>query len=205
MLTLWGGQRAFCDGIGRRSFLRVGALGGVLTLADLLRLRAAGRPKDAPGAAKSVIMIYLDGGCCHLDTYDLKPNAPIEIRGPFRPITTKVPGIMLCEFFPRQAAIADKLAVIRSVVGMEDSHTDDQVMSGWGSSRKAAMGQPSLGAVVSKLRGLDIREEVPPFVSLRRLTPGLEPGNLGVGHRLLALNVGPAFRHLDRATLGCGR
>src|SRR6266566_1848206 len=101
----------FCDGLTRRDFLRVGALGfGGLTLADLLRLRTAGAVAPE-GRGKSVIMICLGGGPSHVDTYDMKPAAPREFRGEFRPIRTNVPGMEISEMLPQQAKIADKFAV----------------------------------------------------------------------------------------------
>src|SRR5256885_8587902 len=114
MMTFFDGSpERFCDGLSRRSFLRAGglALGG-LVWSDFLRLKAAGAvvPK---GRAKSVIMICLGGGPSHVDMYDMKPDAPAEIRGEFRPIKTNVPGMQLCELLPQQARIADKFAVVR--------------------------------------------------------------------------------------------
>ena len=103
MLTLVGEQNRLCDRVSRRAFLRIGALGG-LTLADVLRLEAGQPPAQAN--RKSVILIFLEGGASHLDTYDLKPAAPAEIRGEFRPIRTSVSGFDLCELMPRQAQIA---------------------------------------------------------------------------------------------------
>src|SRR6187402_679568 len=100
MLTIWGDNHRFCDGLSRRSFLKIGAFGAGLTLADLLRLRAQG---GTPSSAKTAIMIYLPGGPSHLDMYDLKPEAPAEIRGEFKPIQTNVPGVQICEHFPLQA------------------------------------------------------------------------------------------------------
>ena len=187
MLTICRKTRSSrCDRLGRRDFLRIGALGW-LTLADLFRLRAVAASK-AGGATqrnKSVIMVYLDGGPSHVDTYDLKPEAPSEFRGEFNPIRTNVPGIMVSEHFPQQARIMDKLAILRAIAGMADSHSDCQVMSGWSvreGDKASTGGHPSVGAVVSRTRSAG-RAEVPPFVSLRGLTPGLEPGILGVAHR----------------------
>src|SRR5213078_1945252 len=99
MLTLFGpsDRGSTCDGVSRRDFLRIGALGvGGLTLADLLRLKAEGAVQ-AESAHKAVIMVYLPGGPSHIDMYDLKPDAPAEYRGEFRPIRTNVPGIDVCE------------------------------------------------------------------------------------------------------------
>src|SRR5262249_26535399 len=108
MLTLWGVKQRFCDGISRRDFLKIGAFGAGLTLAEMLRVRALAQtsPKNT---LKSAIMIYLPGGPSHLDMYDLKPDAPKEFRGEFRPIATNVPGVHICEHFPRQARMWDKL------------------------------------------------------------------------------------------------
>ena len=108
MLTIWGQEDlSLCDGHSRREFLQVGALGvGGLTLADLLRLQArAGEPTRTPH--KAVIMIYLCGAPPHQDMYDLKPDAPAEVRGEFKPIKTNVPGFDICEQMPLQATIAD--------------------------------------------------------------------------------------------------
>jgi hypothetical protein len=201
LLTIWGERRlALGPGLSRRSFLRIGALGGALTLADLLRLRATAAPSGSKPAPpnKSVIMVYLNGGPSHLDTYDLKPDAPREFRGIFDTIETKVPGIRICEYLEKQAEIMDKLAILRAVTGMVAEHVDDVVMSGWPSAKKAAAGRPSLGAVVSKVHGFR-RPGIPPFVSFRNLTPGLEPGNLGLGHRPFGLAFPNPGRNLSLA------
>src|SRR4029453_3613786 len=101
MLTLWGAAQRFCDGISRRGFLKIGAFGAGLTLADMLRARAAANAAGAPPPApkNAAIMIYLPGGPSHMDMYDLKPEAPAEYRGEFRPIQTNVPGVQICEHF----------------------------------------------------------------------------------------------------------
>ena len=153
MLTIHGARQRFCDGVSRRNFLRIGglALGG-LTLPDLLR----GSAQAGAGSTdtKSIIMIYLPGGPSHMDTYDLKPDAPAEYRGEFKSIKSKVPGMDFCEFFPRQAAIADKLAVIRTVTGIVEEHAPAQVMSGYGQAIGLTQGgRPGLGAILSKLQG----------------------------------------------------
>ena len=108
MLTLLGPSHRYCDGLSRRSFLRLGglALGG-LSLPQLLR---AGQKSHRH---RSVIMVYLSGGLAHQDTVDLKPNAPAEVRGEFKPIATSVPGVQLCELLPRLARCADKVAILR--------------------------------------------------------------------------------------------
>src|SRR5262249_13514979 len=114
----------FCDGISRRNFLRVGSLGlAGLNLPDLLRWKAQAASSSSPPldgedrlrGNKSIIMVYLFGGPSHLDRYDLKPEAPAEYRGEFKPISTNVPGTQICELMPLQAKIADKLAIVRNM------------------------------------------------------------------------------------------
>src|SRR5204863_4608054 len=134
MFTFLGSKQKFCDGINRRNFLKIGAFGAGLTLADMLRAKAMATPvANAPGSpstAKSAIMIYLPGGPSHMDMYDLKPDAPMEYRGEFRPIQTNVSGVQISEHFPRQARMFDKLTAIRSIVSV-DEHSDSLVMTGY--------------------------------------------------------------------------
>ncbi len=105
MLTIPGPRSRFCDGMSRRSWLQIGglALGG-LTLPEILRGESASGVRNR---AKGIIMVLLPGGPSHLDMYDLKPDAPSEIRGEFRPIATNVPGIDICELMPRLAGMAE--------------------------------------------------------------------------------------------------
>src|SRR5437870_11032413 len=131
MLTIYGHGLRYCDGVSRRGFLRIGGLGlgaGALTLADLNRLEAAA---GKPSSHKAVINIFLGGGPPHQDMFDLKMDAPNEIRGEFRPIATRVPGIQICEVFPRLAAHMDKAVVIRSMVGATGGHDAIQCTTGW--------------------------------------------------------------------------
>src|SRR4051812_16029278 len=131
MLTFLGPRSRFCDSVSRRSFLQIGgwALGG-LSLPGLLRAEAvAGRRTHM-----SVIVVYLSGGLAHQDTFDLKPNAPAEVRGEFNPIPTSVPGVHVCELLPRLARCMDKVTVVRSVVGLADEHSSWQNMCGAGMS-----------------------------------------------------------------------
>src|SRR5947209_18955231 len=128
MLTLWGKSNRYCDGVNRRDFLKIGAFGAGLTLAEMLRLQASGAQTTA--RPKSAIMVYLPGGPSHMDMYDLKPDAPMEFRGEFKPIATNVAGVQICELFPRQARMWDKFAVIRSVVGGQE-HSDSQTHTGY--------------------------------------------------------------------------
>src|SRR5438552_9098021 len=111
MLTIWGDRQRFCDGITRRSFLKIGAFGAGLTLTELLRARSLAGTAG-PKRARSAIMIYLPGGPSHIDTYDMKPNAPKEFRGEFKPIATNVAGVQICEYLPLQAASIRRSAQI---------------------------------------------------------------------------------------------
>jgi len=185
MLTIYGRPNRFCDGISRRGFLRIGGLGigaGALTLADLNRLEAAA---GKTARQKAVINVFLGGGPPHQDMFDLKLDAPVEIRGEFSPIATKVPGIQICEVFPQLAAIMDRCVIIRSVVGATDRHDAFQCMTGWTVKDLTSLGgRPSLGSVVSKLQG-PTEPSVPPFVGLAEPTKEIrwsdagKPGFLG--------------------------
>jgi hypothetical protein len=190
MLTLWGKRQAFCDGISRRNFLKIGAFGAGLTLAEMLRLRALA---GTGSSSKAAIMIYLPGGPPHLDMYDLKPDAPKEFRGEFKPIATNVPGVQICELFPRQARMWARLACLRSIVSA-DEHSDSLVMTGYRESENRTTHHPSFGAVMSKLRGS--ANDIPPYVSLRGMSRyGTDSGYLGVAHRPFTPD-GPGFQDL---------
>jgi hypothetical protein len=195
MFTIWGAKQRFCDGLSRRNFLKLGAFGAGLTLADVLRLRATGSPA-APSSGKSAIMIYLPGGPSHMDMYDLKPNAPAEYRGEFKPIPTNVPGVEISEHFPLQAQMWDKLACIRSLVAAAE-HSDHETHTGYSEAANQLGHHPAMGAVISKLRA-GASNDIPPYVSLRGLSGGLEPGFLGVANRAFAPS-GPGMDNLRLA------
>ena len=171
MLNLLGERFRLCDAITRRGMLRVGALGlGGLTLADLLRHKALARAAGQPVKDTSVILLWLAGGPSHLDMYDLKPSAPAEFRGEFRPIDTNVPGIQISEHLPRQAALMDKLAIVRSGTHTNAGH-------GMGSQWMRTGYQPTLevndniypscGSIVARLRGANV-PGIPSYVTLPR-------------------------------------
>jgi len=202
MLTIWGGKQRFCDGLSRRSFLQIGAFGAGLTLAGMLRSKALGNSNSSASAPtkstanKAAIMVYLPGGPSHMDMYDLKPDAPKEFRGEFNPIATNVPGVQISEHFVRQAKMFDKLAVVRSLVSV-DEHSDSLVMTGYSENTNRLAHHPSFGAVMSKMRG-EAMADVPPFVSLRGMGPGTEPGFLGIAHRPFTPD-GPGLQNLKLA------
>ena len=149
-LTTAGPKFSLCDGLSRRSFLQVGGLAmGGLSLPGLLDLEARA---GTGGSKKSVIMVFLSGGPPHQDMVDLKPEAPVEVRGEFSPIDTNVPGIQLCELLPDLAQRTDKLAIIRSLVGSEGRHAAFQCLTGNNFERQPPGGWPALGAVASKLK-----------------------------------------------------
>ena len=142
MLSICGSNRnRFCDNLDRRSVLRLGSLGFAtgLSLADILR---ASSPKT--DSTKSVIMVYLCGGPTQFETFDPKPDAPVEIRGSFQPTATKIPGIQYCELLPKLSAMNDKFSVIRSLVGMENRHESFQCYSGRAGGRPQD-GEPAGG------------------------------------------------------------
>ena len=205
MLTLLGERQRFCDGVSRRSFLRIGGLAmGGLALPQLLRAEAAA---GIGRSQKSVIMIFLSGGPPHQDMFDLKMDAPAEIRGEFQPIATNVPGIQICEHLPRMAAMMDRLVPIRSLVGSVGQHAAFQCLTGWPAERQPAGGWPSFGSVVSKLQG-PARAGTPPFVSLTPkmkgggwADPG-QPGFVGQAHSPFTPNAeGRANLMLNGITL----
>jgi len=148
----------------RREFLKIGSLGvGGLSLSELLRDEAKAGIRSS---TKSVIFIYLVGGPPHQDMFDLKPNAPAEIRGPWKPIPTNVPGIEICEAFPLMAKMMDKFTIIRSLVGNQIDHDAVQVFNGRDPLKPKPGGNwPQFGSVVAKLQG-HTEPAVPGFISL---------------------------------------
>jgi hypothetical protein len=188
MLTIYGRPRRshdFCDGLNRRDFLRIGglALGGV----TLPKLLAAEHQAGLRGSHKAVINVFLPGGPPHQDMWDIKIDAPSEIRGEFRPIKTNVAGIEICELFPRIAGMMDKFVPIRSIVGASGAHHSFETITGRRPNPAPAGGWPSMGAWVSKLQG-PVNRTIPPHLSLFYKTghapwgdPG-EGGFLGVAH-----------------------
>src|SRR5262249_30245918 len=134
----------------------------------LLRLRARATEEGRPTRDTACILVWLDGGPSHIDTYDPKPDAPAEYRGQFRPIRTRVPGLDVCERLPRQARVMDRLAVLRSLAHRANDHVNGphQVLTGYYGAevqRNLAPMNPSTGSVTARLRGAN-RPGMPPYV-----------------------------------------
>ena len=188
MLTLNGPRYRYCDGVSRRSFLKIGGLGmGGIGLPQLLQAEEAAKSSGSGRRHKSVIMVYLSGGLAHQDTFDLKPEAPEGIRGEFKPIATRIPGVQFGELLPRLASCNDKFAVIRSIVGLRDEHSSFQNITGYPMDFSRLQGKPHFGSVVAKTQG-PVDPVVPPFIDLFPVmqhkpynTPG--PGHLGMNCR----------------------
>ncbi len=201
----------------RRDCVRIGAIGlGGLTLPDLLRLRAlADGPKPGPAAkgaatlapkAKSVVVLFLSGGPAHQDMWDLKPDAPEEIRGTFRPIDTNVAGIRVCEHMPRMARVADKYSIIRSMQHSQSAHPAAAywMMSGGPIARPAPdasflsrVDRPHLGSALAKVLGPAV-PSMPAFVMVpEAMAPngperaGQHAGFLGASYDPYRINSDP--------------
>ncbi|HEY1785818.1 MAG TPA: DUF1501 domain-containing protein [Pirellulales bacterium] len=192
MFSIYGKPERLCRGWTRREMLTIGALGlGGLALPDLLRAESE---QGLAGSPKAIIMIYLCGAPPHQDMFDLKMDAPAEIRGEFRPIGTNVPGIQICEHLPRLARIMDKLVPIRSVHGSPSGDHDSFICyTGRTVNRQPTGGWPSVGSTISKLLGAR-SPAIPPFVGLAPRTghppygsPG-HPGFLGSAYRAFTPN-----------------
>lgn len=182
MLRIDGSRGRFCDGVSRRNFIKIGALGFAgLSLPNILRAEAASGMRNPH---KAVIMIFLPGGPSHQDIFDLKPDAPSEVRGEFSPIKTNVSGIEICELLPLLARRADKYTLIRSIVGCTGDHDAFQCMTGRSHRQMPPGGWPSLGSCVAKLKG-SVDSAMPPFVGLSpkmgemRWADAGQPGYLG--------------------------
>ncbi len=159
-------RSAFCDGVSRRDFLRIGALGlGGLSLPQLLRAEASAGIRSRGNRHKAVIMVFLPGGPSHQDMFDLKADAPAEVRGEFRPINTNVPGIQICEHMPRLARLADQYTIIRSMVGATDRHDAFQCQTGRLQRGQPPGGWPSVGSFLTRIQGT-ANPAIPAFVGL---------------------------------------
>jgi hypothetical protein len=186
MLSVFGHPQSASTRASRREFLKIGALGlGGLSLPGLLKAEQA---SGISNSHKAVIMIYMVGAPPHQDMYDLKMEAPAEIRGEFKPINTTVPGIQICEHLPKLASIMDKLIPLRSVYGSPSGDHDSFICyTGRSVQKQAPGGWPSIGSTISKVLG-PTNKSVPPFFGLAPDaghppygSPG-HPGFLGLAH-----------------------
>ena len=180
-----GRTRGYCDGLTRRSFVQLGVAGmASVGLSQVLRAKTTSAANGAGSNNKSVILLWLDGGPGHMDTYDMKPEAPSEYRGIWNPIPTNVPGIEITELFPLQAKVADKFSIVRSLHHDTGDHfagahrmltTFDSNVSGAANAIK----NPSLGSVISRMRGAR-DASMPAYVSVPYASSvGLRPGYFG--------------------------
>jgi uncharacterized protein (DUF1501 family) len=187
----------FCDGLTRRDFLHAGAIATLgLSLPQWFALRASGAV--APEKDVNCIMLFLVGGPSHIDTFDPKPSAPEEVRGPFKTIATKAPGIDITEIFPRTAQHTDKFSLIRSVYHTATAvHDTGHQMMQTGRLFTGGIEHPHMGSVLSYLKGQ--RGEMPPYVLLPKpigrtggnLPHGHAAGYLGKAHDPFILNADP--------------
>lgn len=190
---------SFCDGLRRRDFLHAGSAGMLgLGLTDFLSLKAQGAVHNDKSDI-NVIMLFLVGGPSQLDTWDMKPNAPSEIRGPYKPIKTNVPGIEISEIFPRMARHADKWSLVRTLYHTAAAvHDTGHQMMQTGRLFQGGLNHPHMGSVLGKLRGP--KGDVPPHVLLPRpigntggnMPHGQDAGYLGKAHDPFVLNADPS-------------
>lgn len=195
MLSIFGRKIRHCDGITRRDGLRIGTLGFAgLSLPALLQAQAAA---GTGSSHKAVINIHLDGGPPQMDTIDMKPDGPAEVRGEFASIKTSLSGFQICELMPRLATIAHHFAFIRSLIGSIGQHHGFQAQSGFDEKDMQAMGgRPALGSVVAKLLGKPT-DAVPAFVDIMQGRPlvrdSARPGFLGPAFRPFRPNMDAMF------------
>ena len=166
----------------RRDVLQAGALGVSASALAGLGLDPVHAAGALPGRAKSVIYLWVGGGMTHIDSFDPKPEAPEEVRGELTAISTRLPGVQFCETLPRLAAVADRLAVVRSFSHDSNDHLLSQVytLSGRKVNRNQLFSEPNIGAIVSHLYGS--RNGLPGYIAVPGITrPGPPPHNLFVG------------------------
>src|SRR3954469_24822089 len=180
-VVTWNDDPAHFRKPGRREFLRVGVVGALgLTLADYFKMKDHAAPQAFPTqetAVKSIIQIVLPGGMAHQESWDPKPDAPLEYRGPFNVVKTKIPGVVLNENFKSIAQVADKMTIIRSIAGKEADHGRASYTMYTGYRKSPAIVHPSMGAVVSHEFGP--RKDLPPYVAVPNPTEYGGTGYLG--------------------------
>jgi hypothetical protein len=200
MLHVGSTNIPLCSGIDRRSFLQAGAAAMAgLSLPEWLRLEAAGVVDEKKAKIRNCITLFMVGSPGHLDTWDMKPDAPEDIRGKFKPISTSVPGTQICEHFPRMARVMDRVALIRSLhYSTGASHENGQRWMMTGHDFNAANKQPHMGSVISRVFGQ--RGDLPSSIILPAAigntgtsTPhGQESAYLGSAHQPFFLGNDPA-------------
>ena len=177
----------YCDGQKRRDFLKAGAIGAAgFSMANYLQLAEAGQV-DQNAKGKAGILIYLTGGPSHMDTFDLKPDAPKEYRGTFNPIKTNVSGVEISEHLPKMAKCADKYAVLRGVSHTLAAHQLGRIYMNTGNRPLPALVYPSYSAVVSK--EMEAPADIPKTVAVPN--PIHPAGFLGVAHNPLSTGATP--------------
>jgi Protein of unknown function (DUF1501) len=182
-----GKSGMYCDGMTRRSFVQLGVAGmASVGLSRILAAKEASRQAGHPAKDTSVIMLWLDGGPSHMDTYDMKPEAPVEYRGIWKPIHTNVPGMDICEMLPHQAKVADKFSLVRSLHHDNGDHfagAHYMLTSRAGASGADTTGKyPSIGAIATKLSGAH-RPGMPAYVAVPYAASiGLRPGYFGANY-----------------------
>src|SRR5262245_500427 len=175
-----------CDGVLRRDFIKIGALAGLgLNLPGYLRCASAGTLSESSG--KSAIFVYLGGGPTHMDTFDMKPDAPDEFRGEFKPIPTNVPGMEICEHLPKLAQVADKFAILRGVSHSLAAHELGTKYMITGNRPLPSLAFPGYGSVESKERPGP--NDLPPFVAIPQTSQS--PGYLGVRYAPFQVGATP--------------
>lgn len=193
-VVTWKDDPAHFRRPGRREFLRVGVVGSLgLTLGDYFAMQAKGDQKhyeSKEGVAKSVIQVVLPGGMAHQESWDPKPEAPLEYRGPFGVAKTKIPGIVLNENFRQVAGAVDKMTIIRSIAGKEADHGRATYTMYTGYRKSPAVVHPSLGAVVSHEFGP--RKDLPPYVAVPSATEYGGTGYLGAQFGPFGIGSDPA-------------
>ncbi|MGE3806545.1 MAG: DUF1501 domain-containing protein [Gemmataceae bacterium] len=187
-------QRTDCEGFYRRDFLKIGAAGMFgLSLPELLKLEAQAKATGAnkKARAQSVILVWLAGGPATIDMWDLKPEAPEGIRGDFKPIATKAPGVMISEHLPKMAAVANKATFVRSLYHTIPSHGPATVFMTTGNKPTPALQYPALGSLASKLLPTELG--VPPYVVFGNLRGGAagNAGYLGTGYNPFGVEGSP--------------
>jgi len=209
MLHVGSTNIPLCSGVDRRSFLQAGAAAMAgMTLPNLFRLQAAGAVDEKRAKIRNCITLFMVGSPGHLDTWDMKPDAPEDIRGKFKPISTSVPGTQICEHFPRMARVMDRVALIRSLhYNTGASHENGQRWMMTGHDFNAANKQPHMGSVVSRVFGQ--RGDLPSSIILPAAigntgtsTPhGQESAYLGSAHQPFFLGNDPALSTFKVADL----